>query len=187
MGLRSWERNRRVKKNKTKKTCSSSLVLIEPGWLKALFLNCNLKQTIVSLSPYFVFFHRISGLAQGLSLQLVKLLLPLIHNDSFLVDPRSLSNATKELDVVFPVTYNERKSSSSVQISIVLCQLRKPQVIVLVLESSYLWYLCECGPSSAGQRRSCRATRGRCPLSTTPDRQSQTPCRSLSLGSLTGD
>lgn len=64
-------------------------------------------------------FHRISGLAQGLSLKLVKLLFPLINNDSFLVDPRSLSNAAKELDVVFSVAYNEKKSSSGVHISIV--------------------------------------------------------------------
>lgn len=67
-----------------------------------------------------MFFHRISGLAQGLSLKLVKLLLPLIDNNSFLVDPRSLGNATEELDVIFPVTYNERKPSSSFGIFIVL-------------------------------------------------------------------
>lgn len=61
-----------------------------------------------------MFFHRISGLAQGLSLKLVKLLFPLIHNDSLLVDPRSLSNAAEELDMIFSVAYNEKKSSSSV-------------------------------------------------------------------------
>lgn len=72
------------------------------------------------LCPYFVFFHGISGLSQGLSLKLVKLLLPLIDNNSFLMDPRSLGNATKELDVIFPVTYIERKPSSSLDIFIVL-------------------------------------------------------------------
>lgn len=66
-----------------------------------------------------MFFHWISGLAQGLSLKLVKLLLPLIDNNSFLVDPRSLGNTTKELDVIFSVTYNERKSTSSLDIFIV--------------------------------------------------------------------
>lgn len=64
-----------------------------------------------------MFFHRIGGLAQGLSLKLVKLLFPLIHHDSFLVDPCSLSNAAKELDMVFSVAYKEKKSSSGVQIS----------------------------------------------------------------------
>lgn len=72
-----------------------------------------------------MFFHRISGLAQGLSLKLIKLLFPLIHNNSFLMDPRSLSNAAKELDMVFPVAYNERKLCSDVQIFTVLCQYKK--------------------------------------------------------------
>lgn len=53
---------------------------------------------------YFVFLYRVGGLAQRLSLKLVKLLLPLVHDYSLLVDPRSLSDAAKELDVILPVT-----------------------------------------------------------------------------------
>lgn len=67
------------------------------------------KQIIRLLCPYFVFFYRIGGLSQGLSLKVVKLLFPLINNNSFLVNPRSLCNASKELDMVFSVAYNDKK------------------------------------------------------------------------------
>lgn len=59
---------------------------------------------------YFVFFYRVCGLAQRLSLQLIKLLLPLVHDYPLLMDPRSLSNATKELDVILPVTCTDTET-----------------------------------------------------------------------------
>lgn len=51
-----------------------------------------------------MFFYRVCGLAQCLSLKVIKLLLPLVHDYPLLMDPRSLSDATKELDVILPVT-----------------------------------------------------------------------------------
>lgn len=53
---------------------------------------------------YFVFFDSVCGLAQRVRLELIKLLLALVYNDSLLVDPRSLCYAAKKLDVVLSVT-----------------------------------------------------------------------------------
>lgn len=48
--------------------------------------------------------HRVRGLAQRLGLKVIELLLPLVYEYPLLVDPRSFSNAAKELDVILPVT-----------------------------------------------------------------------------------
>lgn len=61
-----------------------------------------------------MFLYRVGGLAQRLSLQLVKLLLPLVHDYSLLMDPRSLSDAAKELDVILPVTCTQAERRQAV-------------------------------------------------------------------------
>lgn len=143
--------------------------------------------------------YRVCGLAQSLRLKLIKLLLPLVHDNPLLMDPRSLSNAAKELDVILPVTCTAtekvRNTSCGVYVlihSYTFVQSKSVKGVLFFFVFSmavfpYLWCWCECGPSSVGQRRPCRATRGRCPPWTTPDLLSQTPYRSLSLGSLMDD
>lgn len=54
-----------------------------------------------------MFLYRVRGLAESLSLKLIKLLLPLVHDYPLLMDPRSLSDATEELDVILSVTCTE--------------------------------------------------------------------------------
>lgn len=51
-----------------------------------------------------MFLYWVCCLAQSLSLKLIKLFLPLVHDYPLLMDPRSFSNAAKELDMILPVT-----------------------------------------------------------------------------------
>ena len=121
---------------------------------------------------YFVFLYRVCGLAQSLSLKVIILLLSLVHDDPLLMDPRSLSNTTKELDVILPVTCTktEKEKQAAAILSLHFHIFVEEKQVdseryeqCLVHERSYLWCWCECGHSSAGQRRPCRATRGRFP------------------------
>lgn len=136
---------------------------------------------------YFLFFHRVCCLAQCLRLKLFKLLLSLIYNYSLFMDPSSLSNTTEELDVILSVTCTHAKKGPPIAIIWPLNFIHRYIKRTALWMSLYLWCLYECGPSSVGQKRPCRATTDRFPLLTTPDLRSQTPYRSPSLELQTDD
>lgn len=60
-----------------------------------------------------MFLHGVCCLAQCLCLKLFKLLLSLIYDYSLFVDPSSLSNTTKELDVILSVTCTHTKKRTT--------------------------------------------------------------------------
>lgn len=64
------------------------------------------------LSTYFLFLDRVCCLAQRFCLKLFELLLSLIYDYSLFVDPGSLSNTTKELDMVLSVTCTHTKRTT---------------------------------------------------------------------------
>lgn len=120
-----------VAENKEKHSRSTIwLILVKDFWndhfksrkQQKFCLNSLFSLSLKNKSPicaYFVSLYRVCGFAKCLWLKLVKLLLPLVHDYPLLVDPRSLCDTAKELDVIFPVTCTAAEERK--QVAALLC------------------------------------------------------------------
>lgn len=120
-----------VAENKEKHSRSTIwLILVKDFWndhfksrkQQKFCLNSLFSLSLKNKSPicaYFVSLYRVCGFAKCLWLKLVKLLLPLVHDYPLLVDPRSLCDTAKELDVIFPVTCTAAEERK--QVTALLC------------------------------------------------------------------